>query len=78
MCIFEYVAGLSDYCDEGQFHWKSDGSEVAYNNWDSNEPNNYQDNEHCVHINGRNKWNDIRCLTEENACGNIMTAICQK
>ena len=72
------MTGLSDYCTEGEFRWKSDGAETTYENWRVNEPNNYLGNEHCVLIDGENKWNDIRCLLEETEHGNILTAICQK
>ena len=52
---------------------------VNYHNWYENEPNNYQNNEDCVHITETsNKWNDRRCLTKETSSGIIMTALCQK
>jgi len=70
--------GLSDYCgDEGVFTWKSDGSILTYTNWKENEPNNYLDNEDCVQLNHDSQWNDLRCLTDATAYGNVMTALCQ-
>ena len=71
------MSGLSDYCNEGHFTWKSDGNAIEYSNWKQSEPNDYQDNEDCVHLNHNSQWNDLRCLTEQIANGNIMTAICQ-
>ena len=73
------ITGLTDYCNEGQFKWVSDGSNVTYHNWNENEPNNYEENEDCVHISETtNQWNDRRCLTKLTSSGNIMTALCQK
>ena len=70
--------GLSDYCnEEGVFTWKSDGSSLDYTNWKENEPNNYLDNEDCVQLNHDSQWNDLRCLTDATAYGNVMTALCQ-
>ncbi|XP_015472732.1 macrophage mannose receptor 1-like [Parus major] len=47
--------------DEG-FAW-IDGSPVIYENWEENEPNNYEELEHCVMFNRSPKmhWNDLRC-----------------
>ncbi|XP_072781570.1 macrophage mannose receptor 1 isoform X2 [Taeniopygia guttata] len=47
--------------DEG-FAW-IDGSPVIYENWEENEPNNYEELEHCVMFNGspQMRWNDLRC-----------------
>ena len=70
--------GLSDYCnEEGVFTWKSDGTSLEYTNWKENEPNNYLDNEDCVQLDRNSEWNDLRCLTEATAIGNVMTALCQ-
>ena len=69
--------GLTDYCDEGHFTWKSDGTSLAFQSWDNNEPNDYQGNEDCVQLNQRNQWNDLRCLTEQIENGAVMTALCQ-
>lgn len=71
------IKGLSDYCNEGTFTWKSDGSSLEYSNWKENEPNDYLDNEDCVQLNHDSQWNDLRCLTDSTAIGNIMTALCQ-
>ena len=67
---------MSDYCKEGDFRWKSDDSNVEYNNWAETEPNDWHNNEDCVHLNPNSTWNDLRCLREEYN-GYIMTAICQ-
>ena len=75
--VFKTI-GLSDYCHEGEFLWKSDESSLEYTNWRHNEPNDYQDNEDCVQLDSSTKWNDLRCLSEIIANGNVMTAICQK
>ena len=72
-----FTLGLSDYCNEGMFTWKSDGSKLGYTNWKQQEPNNYLDNEDCVQLNHDSQWNDLRCLTNTIANGNIMTALCQ-
>uniref|UniRef100_A0A1B0CKD2 Putative c-type lectin n=1 Tax=Lutzomyia longipalpis TaxID=7200 RepID=A0A1B0CKD2_LUTLO len=50
----------------GEWRWIGDGSLVDYSNWDvkDGEPNNYNNNEHCMHLRVRwieDKWNDNDC-----------------
>jgi len=54
--------GGNDLATEDQFVW-SDGCKMSYSNWNTNEPNNYGNNEDCVHfIAAKNgKWNDLDC-----------------
>jgi len=76
---FNFWIGLTDYCEEGKFKWKSDGSEVTeYKNWQKYQPDNTDENEDCVHIDKENQWNDRRCLSRETASGDVMTALCQR
>lgn len=44
------------------FKW-TDGSPFEYENWDYGEPNNHNDDEHCVEVqsNYRRSWNDRHC-----------------
>jgi hypothetical protein len=54
--------GLNDQAVEGTFVWAS-GSPSAYRNWAANEPNNFNNIEHFVEINGTTSlWNDNRDL----------------
>ncbi|XP_067915863.1 C-type lectin BjL-like [Heterodontus francisci] len=52
--------GLSDRCKEGTFKWR-DGSSLSFSKWASNQPDNYQGKEHCVHIRSGDFWNDLPC-----------------
>ena len=61
--------GLSDVLQEGTFAWR-DGSELTYTNWKTNNPNNANDEQHCVWARGDDgTWDDIVCRrTEEYIC----------
>ncbi|XP_051889647.1 lectin-like isoform X4 [Pristis pectinata] len=54
--------GLNDRCEEGTFTW-IDGSSYSYQNWAKDEPNNIENNEHCVNIHRfpDGTWNDESC-----------------
>ena len=41
--------GLSDVLQEGTFSWRDD-SDLTYTNWKSNNPNNANDEQHCVWV----------------------------
>uniref|UniRef100_A0A1I8PF11 C-type lectin domain-containing protein n=1 Tax=Stomoxys calcitrans TaxID=35570 RepID=A0A1I8PF11_STOCA len=46
------------------FYWSFSGKRMTYSNWSRNNPDNYKNNEHCVHIwNEREQyaWNDLDC-----------------
>ena len=45
------------------YQW-SDGSSVSFTNWDTNQPDNYNNNEPCVQMRTSQKWNDINCYVE--------------
>ena len=61
--------GLSDILQEGTFSWR-DGSELTYTNWKTSNPNNANDEQHCVWARGDDgTWDDIVCRrTEEYIC----------
>ena len=45
---------------EGTFVWLSDKSEVAWTDWYSGQPNNYDGKQHCMAY-YKNQWNDDKC-----------------
>jgi len=49
--------GMSDDDNEGIWQW-IDGTPADYLNWDSDEPNNFDGNEHWAEIIYNGKWND--------------------
>ncbi|XP_077993135.1 C-type mannose receptor 2-like [Glandiceps talaboti] len=59
---YEYWMGLHDIGNEGVFVWV-DGTpyDSTQANWDSNQPDDYQNNEDCVHMWGNGRWNDRPC-----------------
>ena len=61
--------GLSDILQEGTFSWR-DGTELTYTNWKTSNPNNANDEQHCVWARGDDgTWDDIVCRrTEEYIC----------
>ena len=52
--------GLSDIDNEGTFVW-ADGRNSMYRHWADGEPNDFRDDEDCVHTFGQPKWNDLVC-----------------
>ena len=49
--------------EEGKYLWGSDYSVAVYTNWESGQPDNFDNAEDCVVVVGRQamKWNDIPC-----------------
>ncbi|XP_007252805.3 macrophage mannose receptor 1 [Astyanax mexicanus] len=67
--------GLNDIDQEGQWKW-TDGSAITILEWETGQPDNWQDNEDCVHIRGTEHWetgklNDLPCTS-------TFPFICQK
>uniref|UniRef100_A0A673H957 C-type lectin domain-containing protein n=1 Tax=Sinocyclocheilus rhinocerous TaxID=307959 RepID=A0A673H957_9TELE len=67
--------GLNDIDREGTFVW-SDGTQADFQPWETNQPDNWQNNEDCVHIRGTEhqdtgKLNDL-------PCSSTYPFICQK
>lgn len=68
--------GINDRQQEDTWVYDSDGTGIVYDNWNSNEPNNWPNlavpsddypNEHCVElIKNSGKWNDMRCNHQMN------------
>ncbi|XP_072174986.1 echinoidin-like [Diadema setosum] len=54
--------GLNDLATEGTFVW-SDGSDVDYTPWHTDQPNDYGNAQDCVEfgVEYTYKWNDLRC-----------------
>lgn len=49
---------------EARFYWICNGQDFSYENWDKNEPNNYdKNNENCVELRKKSNWmwNDVQC-----------------
>ncbi|XP_077985081.1 retinoschisin-like [Glandiceps talaboti] len=57
--------GLTDIGHEGHFEWQND-KEATYRNWNSGEPNNHEQSEHCTHLttNKVGYWNDNKCSAQ--------------
>ncbi|XP_026204869.1 lactose-binding lectin l-2-like [Anabas testudineus] len=62
--------GLSDIHKEGSWMW-SDGCPVKFVYWDSRQPDNYKELEHCGENNHGSelKWND-------HLCSNLFSSVC--
>ena len=54
--------GLNDEVKEGTWVWV-DGSVLSYKNWDSGQPSNNNNNQHCGFRTSNGKWNDFTCST---------------
>ncbi|XP_056425114.1 hepatic lectin-like isoform X2 [Hyla sarda] len=68
-----YWIGLHDMDEEGSWIWV-DGTdyETSYKYWKEGEPNDYKENEDCVHLLSFGHWNDASCDSE------IAYGICEK
>nr|XP_028560448.1 C-type lectin BpLec-like [Podarcis muralis] len=55
--------GLHDPTERGHWRWLDDEI-YNYKRWDSHRPDNYNNEEYCVHLlkdAGFKKWNDVKC-----------------
>ena len=52
--------GLTDFLNEGKFSWV-DETVVSFTNFGSAQPNNGNNNQHCVWIRADGSWNDVIC-----------------
>ena len=50
--------GFSDAEEEGVWEW-SDGSNVAYTNWESNQPDNWKDQDYASLKGSYGRWSDV-------------------
>lgn len=53
--------GLQDLDKDNRFEW-SDGTAVDYTDWQTSEPNRWNDAEDCVTISYDRRWNDANCF----------------
>ncbi|XP_026181715.1 ladderlectin-like isoform X2 [Mastacembelus armatus] len=56
--------GGHDITQEGKWKW-IDGTPFTYTKWRPGQPDNWQGNEDCLHLNAEGKWfwNDLDCQT---------------
>ena len=73
MTVATYMPGLfwigaSDMAVEGEFLWLPGTAELDYSNWAPTEPDNYNNQDHCVAIDlHRNyQWADDICQEQRN------------
>ncbi|XP_062569281.1 perlucin-like [Saccostrea cucullata] len=60
--------GASDIIMEGTWKWMSSKTRLYYSAWQSGQPNNYGNTQHCLHLYSRFKyrWNDDHCYKKHN------------
>ncbi|XP_075155822.1 lectin subunit alpha-like [Haematobia irritans] len=58
--------GGNDLGEEGTFIWSSTGNRFEFSNWQKGQPDNYKNNEHCVHYYTITdfEWNDAPCSSK--------------
>ncbi|XP_076084283.1 C-type lectin domain family 4 member K-like [Mytilus galloprovincialis] len=63
----------TDESEEGVWVWSTSGQRFNVDDWYSSEPNNKDDNEHCLEIRRKldNQWND-------EDCSSLISFICKK
>ncbi|KAI1902233.1 hypothetical protein AGOR_G00042600 [Albula goreensis] len=61
-----FWVGLSDCQKEGLWLW-SDGSVFTFQKWNPGQPDNWHNDEDCVHTNvgGPKDWNDLSCASSQ-------------
>ncbi|XP_006824947.1 kielin/chordin-like protein [Saccoglossus kowalevskii] len=60
-----YWLGITDLNHEGRYTYARDDSEIVYDNWNTNQPDNYLGFEHCIEMTTAiGKWNDLPCNYE--------------
>lgn len=58
-----WTAG-TDLAEEAKFVWMNTGKGFTYVRWAANQPDNWKDNEHCMHLRrdgGQLVFNDVDC-----------------
>jgi len=50
--------GLSDASSEGNFSW-TNGDPLTYQNWDTGQPNDWNNSQDYVRMRPNGKWNDL-------------------
>lgn len=55
--------GGNDLDEEGKFTWISDKSTLVFVNWYPGQPDNKNNNQHCVSICQNEYWTDLTCTT---------------
>lgn len=59
---FSVWIGGSDQQVEGVFVWIDSGNSFTFTNWHANQPDNYNNDEHCVEMFARTgEWNGRHC-----------------
>ncbi|XP_063819487.1 pulmonary surfactant-associated protein D-like [Pseudophryne corroboree] len=54
------VLGISDIQTKGTFRYPS-GEIISYSNWSPKKPNNKKENENCVEMDDKGRWNSKNC-----------------
>ena len=52
---------------QGSYHWNNkDKSSVAdgFQAWLPGQPDNFQNNEECLMMNAKGRWNDVNCNSQ--------------
>ena len=57
--------GLTDFLDVEKWERWIDGSAVSWTAWRAGQPNNHNNNQHCVWINKAGQWDDIACKKQK-------------
>ena len=53
--------GATDEVAEDTFLWMPSGSLVDFTDWDTNQPNNYEEQDCVAYLHKPKKWHDIAC-----------------
>ena len=70
LCDDCWIGATCKNSSHPDFRW-SDGRNWGYTNWNNGEPNDYENDEDCVHQYAGGSWNDVACdATYRPLCGN--------
>ena len=53
--------GATDEATENRFFWIPSGTPVDFTDWDTDQPNNYEEQDCVAYLHNPKKWHDIAC-----------------
>ena len=65
--VTDFWIGIHDTTNEGIFTYDSNGETIVYENWSTDEPNNWEgsEGEDCVEMYDNGYWNDVSCYSSK-------------
>ena len=64
LCIvgLDYYVWIGGLRTQASFIWVDSGIHVNFTYWDDGQPNNYDGDQYCLHLELNKRWNDYGCF----------------